>query len=74
MKKLSSILESQANQKTLASITTVDAFNNFLHEELAKTKDYDKDTANQLAESILSENRQNIQESLISFTAFMQNI
>lgn len=72
MKKLSLLLENVKKGNALANINTVEAFKKHVHEQLSSKDTYDKDTVEQLTESLLTENRNDIQSALVGFDAFLQ--
>lgn len=72
MKKLSVLLENLKKDNALSNITTVEAFKKHVHEQLSSTDTYDKETVEQLTESLLVENRNDVQSALSGFATFLQ--
>ena len=64
-------MESNSQNRKVSSIDSPEGFKTHLHNVLSVNESYDKDTAEQLAESLLTENNGDVQFAIKGLTAFI---
>ncbi|BBI90409.1 hypothetical protein HYO65_gp017 [Tenacibaculum phage PTm1] len=74
MRKFSNILKRNSAKRESSQIETISEFKNFAHKQLSENSTYDFDVVEQLLESLLVDNKNDINKSLDGLKVFTESV